>query len=222
MWGHYIYLHRRADTGEPFYIGKGKMRRGWGYYERAHAPRVKNKHWMNIVAKHGLAVEILAHCKSDQDAQYVERLLIAQIGRASLGKGPLINKTDGGDGHAGIIASEELRAKRRLNSSGKRSGAWVASIREARKNGGNGGVVKRGDKLPIEWVGNIAKAKIGPLNHRFGKPSPRRKAVIDRATGIVYPSISAAAVALGRQLGTVHAWVTGIKKNPTSLELFDG
>jgi hypothetical protein len=26
MNGFYVYLHRRADTGEPFYVGKGKRR----------------------------------------------------------------------------------------------------------------------------------------------------------------------------------------------------
>lgn len=220
MWKHYIYVHLRADTREPFYVGKGKLRRKDVCHERAHALRLKNKHWMHMVAKYGLVVEIVASCRTDEDAQHVEITLIALIGRADLGAGPLINRTNGGDGHAGIIASDELRAKRRQRAQGNRSDKWVAAIRVSRKNGGNGGVVKQGDKLPEAWINNLAKAKVGSLNPNYGQPSPRRRAVIDRDSGMVYPSISAAALATGRRLGTVHAWLTGrLKTNPTSLEL---
>lgn len=218
MWKHYIYLHRHADSGEPFYVGKGKLRRSLAIYERAYETRSRGKHWMHVIAKHGLLVEIIAHCQTDEDAQHVERTLIAKIGRRDLGAGPLINRTDGGDGHAGIIASAELRAKRRLAAQSQRSDAWVAAIRAARKNGGNGGVVKRGDKLPEAWVKNLARAKVGELNPNYGRVSPRAKSVRCRESGVVYPSVQAAALAIGKPMQTVWQWLKGRSPNPTFLE----
>ena len=38
---YYIYLHIKLDTGEPFYIGKGKLRRSSSKIGR-------NKWWKNI------------------------------------------------------------------------------------------------------------------------------------------------------------------------------
>lgn len=220
MWIHYIYLHRRADDGVPFYVGKGKLRqlRGAPRYERAHEPHRRNGHWMHTAAKHGIVVEILCHCRTEEDNQSIECMKIAEIGRSDQKRGTLINRTDGGDGRRGAGRTSEERAKLSVAASRKRNDAWVRSIRIARKNGGNGGVVKHGDKLPASWVANIAAAKVGKQNPRFGKPDPKRRPLIDRATGITYPSITAAAEALGKHVQVVHNWLTGHRRNPTSLE----
>ena len=39
MWRHYVYIHRRADDGLPFYVGKGTLRNNAKMveYERAHS-----------------------------------------------------------------------------------------------------------------------------------------------------------------------------------------
>lgn len=42
----YTYLHRRNDTGQVFYVGKGKG-------QRAHDKYKRSAHWKRIVAKHG-------------------------------------------------------------------------------------------------------------------------------------------------------------------------
>lgn len=48
----YIYAHRKLSDNTIFYIGKGS-----GY--RAYSKKSRNKHWMNIVKKHGLNIEIV-------------------------------------------------------------------------------------------------------------------------------------------------------------------
>ena len=42
----YVYLHTRNDTGEIFYVGKGKK-------SRASSKRGRNDYWNNIVTKAG-------------------------------------------------------------------------------------------------------------------------------------------------------------------------
>ena len=48
----YVYIHRKMDTGEIFYVGKGKGSR----YKDSSS---RNKHWKHIVNKHGFAYEII-------------------------------------------------------------------------------------------------------------------------------------------------------------------
>lgn len=217
MWNHYIYIHCKASNGEPFYVGKGKLRRRMRAYERANATERRSKFWNRVVEKYGFTVEIVAHCVDDKEAQRLERQIIAEIGRRDLGKGPLVNLTDGGEGHAGIIASEELRAIRSKNSSGKRSPEWVAAIRAARKDGGNGGVVKKGDKLPPDWVASLARGKMGEKNPYFGKPTPPSKKVKNLHTGAIYDSIARAAEAEGINPHTLYQWLDGTRLNRSPL-----
>ncbi len=100
----YVYEHRKATTGEVFYVGKGKGNRAWFISNRS-------QHWKNIAKKHGVLVEIIRFGLHEWYAHELERDLIALHGRLDDGMGKLINKTDGGDGHSGRITSEETRAK---------------------------------------------------------------------------------------------------------------
>lgn len=219
MWRHYVYIHRRADTGQPFYVGKGshRTRERKQSFERARTRHSRSREWRSICKTAGPIVEIVASCKSDVAAQELETCLIAEIGRRDLGCGPLINITDGGDGHAGILTSQDLRKKRSQNAKAPRSECWVASIRASRKGGGNGGVVKRGDKLPAAWKSNLAKAKTGTKNPWFGRPSPVSKKVANVETGVVYPSIARAAKAEGIAAGALYSYLDGSRPNKTSL-----
>jgi len=219
-WKHYIYKHIRKDTGETFYVGKGTFRKNRKpSFERACAKiHSRNPHWKRIVEKAGYDVEIFVMCKTDKEAQRVEKMLISKIGRYDLKKGPLANFTDGGDGHCGVVVSKELRRKRSTNARKPRSKAWISSIRKARKNGGNGGVVKNGDKLPMLWIKNLSKSKMGEKNPWFGKPSPVSKKVINIKTGIIYPSIARAAKAEGIKAGALYSYLDGSRKNKTDLK----
>lgn len=219
MWRHYIYIHFRNSDGVPFYVGKGTFRLGSKVqsFERATAQH-SNLHWKRTASKHGLVVNVIMSCQTDSEAQAQERIIIRELGRQDLGTGPLTNKTDGGDGHSGLLASAELRAKRRINASGSRSEAWISSIREARKNGGNGGVVKLGDKLPQEWKTSLAAAKMGSKNPMFGKTTKIARKVVDSLTGTVYPSVGNAAEDFKLNMKTLYNMLSGHRPNYTPLK----
>lgn len=222
MFRHYVYLHRRNDTGHVFYVGKGAIRprQRTQRFERAYSKDGRSPHWLNIVAKHGYTVEVVASCESDGDAQRLEIELIVKYGRADLGKGYLVNLTDGGDGHSGRVFSSAQRARRAELARRPRSDAWLKSIRRARKGGGNGGVVKKGDKLPQWWKDRIAATKHGsdnPMYGRCGEAHPNRRAVVDIASGATYPTTTAAAQAYGLRMQTLHNMLTGFRPNSTSL-----
>ena len=35
----YTYMHVKADTGQPFYIGKGQGKRAWFFANKGHRPK---------------------------------------------------------------------------------------------------------------------------------------------------------------------------------------
>ena len=218
-WRHYVYEHRRNDTGAVFYVGKGAFRqKRKPTFERAHDRTSRNKWWRNVVAKAGgYAVEIVLQCRTDADACAFE------IDRIALYRG-LVNLTTGGDGRRNGIFSEAERKKRSENAKGPRSDKWKAAIRASRKNGGNGGVVKRGDKLPQWWRDRISFAVTGSKNHmhgRTGSSHPNSRRVVDTSTGVEYPSVTAAANALNTRMQTLHNMLTGFRVNTTSMRLVD-
>lgn len=210
MGRHYVYAHRRASDGRIFYIGKGS------HPDRATTRDRRNAYWQAVVAKHGLTVEVVMHFATDALAQQCERDLIAWYGRENL-----TNLTDGGDGCAGLVPTEETRRKLSEHAKKPRGVAWVNSMREARKDGGNGGVVNAGDKLPAAWCANIAAARLGeanPMHGRTGAASPVSRKVRDRESGDVYGSVLLASEARGVKMKTLHNWLSGHRKNPTTLE----
>lgn len=213
MWRHYVYIHFRESDGSPFYVGKGsaRQRERIQNYSRAREEH-KNLYWQNIVNKHGILINIIASCKTDEEAQKLEKEIIAQIGRENL-----VNMTDGGDGFCGLEISDELRAKRSEAAKGPRSENWIMSIRLARKNGGNGDVVKHGDKLPQSWKDNISKAKVGSKNPMFGKVTPVARKVIDEGNGKIYDSVSAAAKDYKLNMKSLYNMLSGHRKNFTEL-----
>ena len=95
--GHYVYLHRTADTGRVFYVGKGFGTRAW-------KKSTRGEWWKSIEAKHGRVIEIYMDGLQEWYAFELEALLVAYYGRENLR-----NLTDGGEG--GVNPSDETRAK---------------------------------------------------------------------------------------------------------------
>jgi hypothetical protein len=90
----YVYGHYKADDGKLFYIGKGNGRRAWRNDSR-------NRHWQNIVNKHGLVVKIIEDNLTDEEAFEKERQLIAEVGVKNLA-----NAVSGGAGLTSKFASK--------------------------------------------------------------------------------------------------------------------
>lgn len=88
----YVYQHIRLDTNEVFYVGVGKTK------YRSHTHHGRNKHWHNIVNKAGYSAQILFDNITWEEACQKEKELIEYYGRQDFGLGPLVNKTDGGEG----------------------------------------------------------------------------------------------------------------------------
>lgn len=98
----YVYEHWRPDTGECFYVGKGKGRRAWKMRDR-------NSHHTSIVSKLtslGMCVDvrIISSDLSECDAFTLEATKIAEYGRDNLA-----NLTDGGEGLSGLEAWNRVR-----------------------------------------------------------------------------------------------------------------
>lgn len=110
--GQYIYNDLILKF-EPFYIGKGtKKRMDRHFYEfgiNLFKERVSDKILLETGKPH-IALKLYEHLTDDKSKE-IEIKLISLIGRRSLGKGPLTNLTDGGDGTSGCIPSKEKCSK---------------------------------------------------------------------------------------------------------------
>lgn len=144
MTDFYVYVHRRATTGEIFYVGKGRGNRAYR--------KDRGRHWKAIVEKHGRTVEIVANGLQEQEAFELERSIIAKIGRRDLGLGPLVNYTDGGDGASGAVRSTEFKTRNAAFHTGrKRSEETKKNISDALRG-----------KVPSEQTrSRMSKAQIG-------------------------------------------------------------
>jgi len=98
----YVYAHYIPNQSQPFYIGRGCNGRAYSDYGRS-------EWWKRVVNKYGYEVKILHDNLSNDLANRLEMQLIKEYGRKNLGTGCLINLTDGGDGMAGLVITEEHR-----------------------------------------------------------------------------------------------------------------
>ena len=105
----YVYIHTRNDTGEVFYVGRGKNYRAWSKSGR-------NKHWTNIYKKYGITVEIVEDKLTLDESNQLEILVIEL---AKVCGCDLVNKTSGGDGCSDLVFNEESKVKMSRSQGGK-------------------------------------------------------------------------------------------------------
>jgi group I intron endonuclease len=101
----YVYQHRKADSREIFYVGKGKGSRAFQFGKTQ-----RSRYWINIVKKHGLIVEILKNFSSESDAFEFEKQAIAILRESGTA---LVNILEGGQGFCGGKHSDEFKERHR-------------------------------------------------------------------------------------------------------------
>lgn len=205
-----VYVHRRADDGRIFYVGKGSRDDRATYFKK------RNPYWQSVAAKHGVLVEIVARFDTDALACECEQELISWYGRNNL-----TNLTNGGEGSVAVVMSDATRAKLSELAKAPRTQAWVDSMRAARAGGGNGGVVKTGDRLPAWWREKIAATKVGvanPMHGKRGLDHPCSRAVVNVGYGYVFASVQEAADFFGVKMKTLHNQLSGHRPNKFNLE----
>lgn len=205
----FVYRHIRLDKNEPFYIGISKD---------AYRPFTKNgrnKYWLRIVNKTEYRVEVLFDDLTYEQAKEKEIEFIALYGRKDLGKGCLVNMTDGGEGSLNVIVSEKTRQALSQTNKGKRG---IPLSEETKRKIS---ITKIGVKPTDEAMENrrIAKLKRGYKHSedikkqisqtKLNNESLRRKIVLNYTTGIYYNSAQEASNLLSIPLITVYRLCKG-------------
>lgn len=142
-----VYLHKRKDNKEVFYVGIGKTEK------RAYSKKDRNRFWINYTNKHQYFVEVLVKDVSWEEACIIEKELISFYGRRDLGFGLLVNLTDGGEGSIGAVISKETRDKiSKANFGRKLSAEHKTKISEA-----NRGKNKSTEHIEKMRIANLGK-----------------------------------------------------------------
>lgn len=137
---YYVYVHRRATTGEPFYYGKGKG-------DRAYIPDRNDWH-DRVVKKYGMRVDVLFSNLTEIVAYFLE---VSAIDFARSRGENITNKTSGGEGFTSETASKAGklggktnainktgvcgRSPEKMSEDGKKSGAASAKANKERGTG---------------------------------------------------------------------------------------
>ena len=154
----YIYQHRKADTNEIFYVGKGKN-------TRLNQSRGRNEYWHRVVAKHGFIAEYIAQNLSEELAFLAEMEAIDAYKKRDI---QLVNATDGGEGTSGYKHTEEYKASLKGNTNGASSWGMTFKGKKHTKESCQqmsyariGNQNKLGKKLTEESKQKISAAKMG-------------------------------------------------------------
>lgn len=252
---YYLYQNIKNDSQEIFYIGLGtKIKKYKGYkkeYQRAFAKSNRNRFWKNVTSKTDYIVEILMESDDYETIKKVEVELIALYGRRDLGKGTLVNLTDGGDG----VKNVKEESKRRI---GKLilniyTGIFYQSIKEAAVSynikptklenalkgvcinrtpfiyaeSENNGIYPIIQDQPIDLKGKHSEeAKFNMrgarLDHR-GANCVNSKKVINKMTGELFDSRKELAEKFGYSYGYYGHMLNpkGTRRNTTPFEYYD-
>ena len=153
----YVYGYFRADKKEYFYIGKGCGGRAYIHLSQSHSSAVSRT--ISKLRRNGHEPEVRVLFEGDDVAcKRVEIELIAFYGRKDLGKGTLLNLTDGGDGTHGRVVSEAERAA----FSKQARAAWSDTTTRHKIVAG----LKESWQRPLTRARRMAGARIAGDKHR--------------------------------------------------------
>lgn len=114
----YVYVHKRIDNGDVFYVGIGVYRKD-NKYARAFKTS-RSIFWKNVASKTGYDVVITNDFLTWKDACLIEKELISHFGRKNLGLGTLVNLTNGGEGSVGRVFKHTEESKRKIGLNTRR------------------------------------------------------------------------------------------------------
>lgn len=158
----YVYAYLRND-GSPYYIGKGKNRRGF-----SHQKREKIRTPIDVSK-----IVVLEANLTELGAWAIERRMIKWYGRKDIGTGILRNETDGGEGSGGYQRTQEqlnnLCAAAKKANTGKKQKQHIIDHRARQCTGKKRTLefrekmrnLKEGVQLTIETKIKISKATSG-------------------------------------------------------------
>lgn len=84
--GYYVYTHHINGRKEPFYVGKGKLRRGW-------ETKSRTKEWFDVASGSNVSIKIVQHGMTEDESLRLEEILIHHYRQEGI---PLCNKAKGG------------------------------------------------------------------------------------------------------------------------------
>jgi hypothetical protein len=148
----YIYIYIDPKTNEPVYVGKGTAKRAVHHvYAATHLGNLLRKRKTEGYTCYPMILKM----SSEQAAFSAEKFYISAIGRNDLGKGTLLNLTDGGEGCSGHTHSDQTKEKMKAAHLGKsKSSEHKAKISAAQKG-------KPGVKHTAETKEKIAASNKG-------------------------------------------------------------
>ena len=111
---YYVYIYkdpRPTKNQQVVYVGKGTGDRAWYHWQKRVRGNKGFGAFLALLRQEKLEpiIEIAREGLEEAEAFYEEMKLIEVYGRRDLGTGTLFNLTDGGEGLAGVIRTDEWR-----------------------------------------------------------------------------------------------------------------
>lgn len=212
---HYIYFHIRPDTGDVFYVGKGKSYSRSNPVRRAFVETRRGAAWDAIVKRNNGVFDVHIHEFSCCPKEIIQREIywIAKFGRKKQG-GTLVNLTDGGDGACGYTHTNE--SKSRMSDAWKRSPERKARLTSQEFK------ARRLESLrdrpgPMLGKRHSEETKAAYSAARSGAKNSQAKRVVNIETGAVYGCVADAALGEGLVRSTLYNKLSRPARNNTNL-----
>lgn len=182
----YVYRHIRNDTGQVFYVGKGRGNRAWSKGGR-------NFLWQEIAKESGYKIEFVKFNISEDEAFGLEKSTILDIGIENL-----CNLSIGGGGSSGYKLTEKQREKQRNALIGRK----VSEETKRKISASNKGRIASKEKkirLSLSHIGKIrsAESKIKQSQSMLDRVSRKKNEMygdmmkpVKCSNGITFPSLA--------------------------------